>query len=231
MEYARPIMATFPAGITTLTFDCYGTLIDWEGGLTRSFADIFGPQALERRAELFEAYVRTEARLEAGPYLSYRDILGEVTQQLARHFDWKITDVKQSRLAELLPTWTPFADTDAALVRLKKKFRLGILSNINRDLFAGTARHFSVPFDFVVTAEDVRSYKPSMGHFSRMLEKHSTLDTTLHVAQSQFHDGRPANALGLAFAWINRYNDPVDPTVRALGAYPDLRSLADDLTA
>jgi 2-haloalkanoic acid dehalogenase type II len=231
MGYALRVMARIPSGITTLTFDCYGTLIDWEGGLTRTFVEVFGPKALERRTELFAAYVQTEATLESGPYLSYREILREVTLRLGRQFGWSVPTEKADRMAELLPTWTPFADTDEALVRLKKKFRLGILSNIDRDLFAGTARHFSVEFDFIVTAEDVRSYKPSMGHFRRMLEKHGTPGSTLHVAQSQFHDGRPANALGLAFAWINRYNDPVDPSVSALGIYPDLKSLADELTA
>lgn len=216
--------------IDTLTFDCYGTLIDWEGGLTRSFAEIFGPEALKRRAELFAAYVPIEAELEKGPYLSYRDILGEVTKRLARQFDWNLSKSHENRLAELLPTWTAFADTNAALIRLKEKFRLGILSNIDRDLFAQTAKHFSVEFDFVITAQDVRSYKPSPGHFHRMLAEFGKKDRVLHVAQSQFHDGRVANALGLAFAWINRYNDAADSTVRADGVYPDLKSLAEDLT-
>ncbi len=217
--------------IQTLTFDCYGTLIDWEGGLIRSFVDIFGPQTLERRQELFEAYVQIEAELEGGPYRRYREILHEVTHRLSKRFGWPMSKEKCNRLAELLPTWTPFADTNDALLRLKKKFRLGILSNINRDLFAGTAKQFSVSFDFIVTAEDVGSYKPSMGHFRRMLEHDGDPASTLHVAQSQFHDGRPANALGLAFAWINRYNDPADPEVAAQGVYTDLKSLADDLLA
>jgi 2-haloacid dehalogenase len=217
--------------VKTLTFDCYGTLIDWEGGLTQSFVDIFGLQAVVRRRELFDAYVAIEAEIEGCPFRKYHEVLNEVTDRLSRRFDWKLTDEKRFRLADLLPTWAPFADTDAALVRLKKKYRLGILSNIDRDLFAGTASHFSVKFDFIVTAEDVRSYKPSLGHFHRMLEKHGDKETTLHVAQSQYHDGRPANALGLAFAWINRYNEPADPKVAANGVYPDLKSLADELLA
>ena len=213
----------------TLTFDCYGTLIDWEGGLTRSFVDIFGPQILERRKELFAEYVRVEAELEAGEYKTYRDILHEVTHRLGKRFGWPMSKEKCSRLAELLSTWTPFADTNAALEKLKRKFRLGVLSNIDRDLFAGTAKQFPVSFDFVVTAQDVQSYKPAPGHFHRMLERHGQLETTLHVAQSQYHDGRPANSLGLAFVWINRYNDPVDPEVKANGVFPDLASLAREL--
>lgn len=226
-----PGIAVIRDRITTLTFDCYGTLIDWEAGLTRSLADVFGPQAVERRKELFEAYVAAEAEIEGGEYRSYRDVLHEVTHRLGKQFGWPMTRDKCNRLAELLPTWTPFADTGAALARLKRKFRLGILSNVDRDLFADTARHFPVAFDFVVTAEDVQSYKPAQPHFLRMLDHHGDRSTTLHVAQSQFHDGRPANALGIAFAWINRYNDPADPLVRTDGVYADLRSLADDLNA
>jgi 2-haloacid dehalogenase len=215
--------------ITTLSFDCYGTLIDWEGGLSRSFEQIFGPEALLRRQELFETYVQIEAHLEKGSYRPYRVILNEVVGRLGRRFGWKLTAKRRFLLPELLPTWAPFPDTNEALQRLKKKYRLGVLSNIDRDLFAGTAKHFPVAFDFVVTAEDVQSYKPAPGHFHQMLEKYGEKQSTLHIAQSQFHDGKPANDLGIAFAWINRYNEPADPEVVASGVYPDLKSLADDL--
>lgn len=224
-------LADIRKNIQTLTFDCYGTLIDWEGGLTRSFEKIFGPEAVARRQELFETYVQIEAHIEGGPYRPYRDILNEVVGRIGRRFGWKLTAKRRFLLPELLPTWTPFGDTNDALKRLKKKFRLGILSNIDRDLFAGTAKHFPIAFDFVVTAEDVQSYKPAHGHFHRMLEKHGEKQSTLHVAQSQFHDGTPANELGIAFAWINRYNEPADPEVVAAGVYPDLKSFADVLLA
>ncbi len=217
--------------IKTLTFDCYGTLIDWEAGLTRSFEQIFGPQALSRRQELFETYVQIEAHIEGGAYRPYREILNEVVGRLGRRYGWKLTAKRRFLLPELLPTWAPFADTNDALKRLKKKYRLGLLSNIDRDLFARTAKQFPIAFDFVVTAQDVQSYKPALGHFHHMLEKHAEKQSTLHVAQSQCHDGRPANELGIAFAWINRYNEPADREVIASGVYPDLKSLADTLLA
>jgi len=212
---------------TTLTFDCYGTLIDWSAGLWRSFAKIFGPSVAERKQEWFDAYVRTEAEIESGPYRPYREILALVTTRLAKQFNLPLPPDHSARLAEMLPRWAPFPDTKDALARLKKKFRLGVLSNIDKDLFADTARQLGVPFDFIVTAEDVRSYKPALGHFHCLRDKHGGLDSALHVAQSLYHDGVPANELGLAFVWINRYKEPNRTGVRPLAEFPDLRSFAD----
>jgi len=211
----------------TITFDCYGTLIDWSAGLWQSFAAIFGPVVAERKQEWFEAYVRVEAEVESGPYRSYREILAVVTERLAREFDLPLPAGREAKLAEMLPGWAPFPDTNAALTRLKKRFRLGVLSNVDKDLFAGTAKQFDVEFDFVVTAEDVRSYKPAHGHFQRLIDSHGDIETALHVAQSLYHDGAPANKLGLAFVWINRYKELNNTGVRPLAEFPDLRSFAD----
>lgn len=211
----------------TITFDCYGTLIDWSAGLSRSFATIFGPAVDERKQEWFDAYVRVEAEVESGPYRSYREVLAFVTERLARHFDLHLSPGREAKLAELLPGWAPFPDTIDALKRLKQRFRLGVLSNVDKDLFAGTAKQFGVAFDFVVTAEDVRSYKPAYGHFQRLVDAHGGIETALHVAQSLYHDGAPANELGLAFVWINRYKERNKSSVRPLAEFPDLRSFAD----
>lgn len=226
-----PALSEIRGRFKTLTFDCYGTLIDWKGGLAGSFLEIFGPAALSRQQDLFALYVEIEAHVESGPYRPYREILNEVVGRLGRRIGKKLTAKRRYLLPELLPTWKPFADTNEALRRLKKKFRLGVLSNIDRDLFARTATHFSIPFDFVITADDVASYKPAQGHFVRMLKEHGPKENVLHVAQSQFHDGRPANSLGIAFAWINRYNEAADSNVVSTGTYPDLKTLADALLA
>jgi 2-haloacid dehalogenase len=130
-------------------------------------------------------------------------------------------------LAETLPEWRPFPDTNEALRRLKDRYRLGILSNIDQDLFTETARHFEVDFDVVVTAEDVRSYKPGHLHFLKLIEDYADSDSVLHVAQSLYHDGRPAGDLNIAFVWINRYNEVNTEGVTPLAEYPDLKSLAD----
>jgi len=212
---------------TTITFDCYGTLIDWSAGLWRSFAAIFGPVVTERKLEWFKAYVRVEAEVESGPYRSYREVLAVVTERLAREFDLPLPVGQKGMLAEMLPGWAPFPDTKDALARLKQRFRLGVLSNVDRDLFAGTAKQLGVAFDFVVTAEDVRSYKPAHGHFQRLIDAHGGTSRALHVAQSLYHDGAPANDLGLAFVWINRYKEQNQTSVRPLAEFPDLRSFAD----
>jgi len=213
--------------VETITFDCYGTLIDWKGGLTQFFATTFGRAAPRGVDELFDLYVRTEAAIEAGSYRSYRQVLGEVAQRLAEHLHIDLSPNSSNTLAEALPRWTPFVYTGDALVRLKRRYRLGVLSNIDRDLFGATSKHFPVAFDFVITAEDVRAYKPSPAHFHRLLSEFAERQTTLHVGQSPFHDGIPAGQTGLAFVWINRYKQCNDTMVTPLAELPDLKSLAD----
>lgn len=221
----------------TITFDCYGTLIDWAGGLRRSFAQAFGPEQSVREDTLFDAYVRAEAEEESKPYRPYRDILAATTERLANQLGFELPKGASDILAHTLPDWTPFPDTNEALGRLKEKFTLGVLSNIDRDLFAGTSRHLAVEFDFLIVAEDVRSYKPSCAHFERLLETHGPRETILHVAQSLHHDGVPAGELGIPFVWINRYGETTDGNVgshsgvrggqRMLAEFSDLRSFAD----
>ena len=210
-----------------ITFDCYGTLIDWAAGLRGSLDAVFGEALTQHGEKLFEAYVQLEAVVESEPYRSYREVLAATVERLAQRFDLKLAPGGTRLLAETLPEWRPFPDTNEALTRLKENYRLGVLSNIGRDLFAGTARHFDVEFDFVVTAEDVRSYKPDHGHFRKLLDDHAKQETVLHVAQSLYHDGVPAAELGLAYVWINRYQGVNDTTVRPVAEYPDLKSLAD----
>ena len=211
----------------TITFDCYGTLIDWEAGLRRSLGEILGEIVTARPMELFEAYVRTEAEVESGAYQSYREVLASVVERLARQFKVDLPPERANALAEMLPNWAPFADTKEALRRLERRYRLGVLSNIDRELFARTARQFDVDFDFVVTAEDVQSYKPGLPHFRCLIEHHGGREDVVHVAQSLFHDGAPARELGLPFVWINRYGEERDASTPMLGEFADLGSFAD----
>ncbi len=212
--------------ITTITFDCYGTLIDWKGGLASSFRGLLGAVVDEREMDVFDAYVAIEAEEEAETFRRYREILQAVAVRMGERFGVHVDREQANGFAESLPGWTPFADTNDALARLKRRFRLGVLSNVDRDLFAGTCGHFDVAFDFVVTAEDVGSYKPALGHFHRCFSDNVGVAETLHVAQSLFHDGAPAAELGLAYVWINRYKQTNETKVKPLAAFPDLTGLA-----
>lgn len=211
----------------SLTFDCYGTLIDWDAGLRRAFAEAFGPAIRGRMDELYDVYNRIEAEVESEAYRTYAEVIREALRRVGRHFGLAAEALADDALVRALPTWTPFADTNEALVRLKERFRLGVLSNIDRNLFAQTARHFPIAFDFVITAEDVRGYKPGRGHFQRVIAEQGPAASLVHVAQSLFHDGEPARDLGLAFVWINRYKHSPMGSAVPLAEFADLRSFAD----
>jgi 2-haloacid dehalogenase len=183
------------ARFDALTFDCYGTLIDWETGLLGALREI--AEADDDR--LLSRFAEAERAIEAGPYRSYREVLREVLRRIAP------ADTERDALARSLPDWPVFPDTVASLEALRRRYRLAIVSNVDDDLFAGTARHLRVPFDAVVTAQQVGSYKPAPAHFHRVLERLSLpREKVLHVAQSRYHDIAPAKALGWSTVWVNR---------------------------
>ena len=156
-----------PDPYEVITFDCYGTLIDWEGGISGAFLETAAEEGvkLEREAVL-RAYEEIEPIVEAETYRSYRGVLGETALRIAERFGWHINTDRASFLAESLPRWRPFADTNPALERLASAgVKFGILSNVDDDLLAGTLKHFTVDFDLLVTAQKVRSYKPGFEHF------------------------------------------------------------------
>jgi 2-haloalkanoic acid dehalogenase type II len=195
-----------------LTFDCYGTLIDWERGITDAFDAAARADGvwLDHEATL-AAYHDIEPRLQAERYRPYRDVLALTARAVADRLGWTLVPGAEAFLPDSVPSWPPFSDTNAALRRLKDAgHRLAILSNIDDDLLARTRRHLDVEFDFVVTAQQVGSYKPAPAHFTAARERVG-VGRWLHVAQSYFHDIRPARALGIPTAWINRKRDtPLD---------------------
>lgn len=217
-----------------ISFDCYGTLVDWERGIRGYFERLAASQGRPAdAAALFDAYVRVEARLEAGPYRPYRQIVDEAARQVAREAGWPEEAVaRMGSLAATIPDWPPFQDSAEALERLGAFGRLAVLSNIDRDLLAGTLRRLPVEFDIVVTAEDVRSYKPAEGHFRRCLEigGHRP-EEQLHVAQSVFHDIEPAKRLGLACVWVNRRGEPAERGRRADAVFANLSEMVAALVA
>jgi len=200
-----------------ITFDCYGTLIDWESGILGVLRPMLRSHRLGLNDQgILELYAAIESRLEAGPYLPYRQVLEMTVERLAARLGFAATAEEMASLPESVRIWTPFPDTVRALARLKVRYKLAILSNIDDDLFAGSAKRLEVPFDQVVTAQQVGSYKPTLKNFEVLLERIGVpREAVLHVAQSRFHDIRPAKQLGLSTVWVNRRRDR-----RGTGATP-----------
>lgn len=211
-----------------VTFDCYGTLIDWEGGIAGAFAGAARARgAALDPARLLAAYHEIERTVQAETYRSYRDVLAETARRVAARLDWPLAADQARFLADSVADWPAFPDTNPALERLATAgYRLGILSNVDNDLLAGTRQRFTVPFSLIVTAEEAGSYKPAPGHFTAA-RRHIGSDRWLHAAQSDFHDIRPARALGIANAWINRKGERPAGGSQADREFRDLTGLAD----
>ncbi|MEK6405575.1 MAG: HAD family hydrolase [Acidobacteriota bacterium] len=193
-----------------ITFDCYGTLIDWESGIIGAFQSEAAIDGVELSGEqIIAAYAGEEPQVESAPYRPYRDVLSETARCVAATLGWKLAPERAGFLAASLPDWKPFSDTNSALERLGRRFKLGILSNIDDDLLTATRRHLSVDFDLIVTAQQVRSYKPGFAHFKEAIAR-AGAKRLLHAAQSYFHDVVPAGKLGIPAVWINRKGSHVD---------------------
>jgi 2-haloacid dehalogenase len=197
------------AAFEVLTFDCYGTLIDWEAGLATAMRDALGDRASAVDSEdLLERYGRYEAAAEAGPYQPYREILASGLKGVAEELGVGVSDEAAERFGGSVVDWPPFADSSAALQRLATRYRLGVLTNCDDDLFAASNARLGAEFDWIVTAQQVRAYKPSEASFRVLLDRLAvdgvTPDRVLHVAQSLYHDHAPAQRLGLTTVWIDR---------------------------
>jgi 2-haloacid dehalogenase len=213
------------------TFDCYGTLIDWEGGLGAFLYD----QALRSRderangRELRERWEAIQFEVIQGDYRPYRDVLAESLRLLAAERGWPYSDEDGKALARSMRSWQPFADTAPALRRAREAgIKLVIVSNTDRDIIEHSLRHIEVPFDAVVTAEDVGSYKPALPHFERALEVTGLApEQILHVAFGFKYDIGPAQQLGFRSAWVNRHGEPKPGPASPDLEWPDLWGLAE----
>jgi 2-haloacid dehalogenase len=212
-----------------ITFDCYGTLIDWETGLL---------EALSRHVDaddaVLEAFARHEARLEAGPYLTYKQVLAGCLRALGEELGFDVSDDEAHAFAHSVKDWPAFPDSAEALQGLRNHAKLAVITNCDDDLFAASNARLGVAFDWVITAEQARGYKPRRENFEFAFTRIGLPpERILHVAQSLFHDHVPAKALGMTTVWIDRRGDragsgatpPADaqPDFRL----PDLRSLAE----
>jgi 2-haloalkanoic acid dehalogenase type II len=222
-----------PTRFDVITFDCYGTLIDWERGIQGAFAlEAYRSGTSFDGPSILSSYLKLEPQVESGPYRPYREILAEVASRVAEEFDWEIEPGRSDFLASSLPGWEPFEDTGPALRRLSDEgYRLGILSNIDDDLLAGSLRRLPEVFDpeLIVTAQAVGSYKPAPAHFEEARGRIGNR-RWLHAAQSLFHDIRPATGLGIPAAWVNRSRrSQPDDGPAPLIEVPNLAALADAL--
>jgi 2-haloacid dehalogenase len=214
-----------------LTFDCYGTLIDWERGLLAALRPIVGETPGDE--ELLERYARHEAELEAGEYMRYRDVLATAVRRLGDELGIAVSDADAAAFGGSVADWPAFPDSAAALARLAGRYRLAAITNCDDDLFAHSAAKLGSPFTWVITAQQAGAYKPSERGFQLAFE---TLDVPreriLHVAQSLFHDHVTAKRLGMRSVWIDRRHDragsgatpPADAQPDA--TFPDMASFA-----
>ena len=223
------------APFAALTFDCYGTLIDWETGLLNSLRPVLAAHRVRLSDEaILGNYAEFEETAQRGDYRPYKEILQTVVQQFGSRFGFAPDEAERNILVSQFDAWRPFPDTAAALHTLSQRFSLNIVSNIDDDLFAITAQHLPVPFANIITAQQVGSYKPAPRHFEAAIERIGLpKERILHVAQSLFHDIAPTNALGFTNVWVNRAKarHGFGATRPALAhpdlEVPDLQTLAD----
>ena len=208
-----------------LTFDCYGTLIDWEAGILAGLHTVLDPWAVTVDDEdLLVRYAGHEASIEAGPYLRYREVLARGLAGLSAELDIRPSPDELAAFGGSVADWPAFPDSTEALTRLHDRFELAVITNCDDDLFAASNRRLGVDFDFVITAQQAGGYKPSHRNFELAFERIGRpRDRILHVAQSLFHDHVPAKSLGLTTAWINRRHDrPGSGATPPAEATPDL---------
>ena len=190
-----------------LSFDCYGTLVDWETGITTAVAGIFARHGVRKtRDEILALFASAEPKVQtSGEFLDYRRVLSDVMQLMAWEASIRLTSAEAQLLPDSLPSWPIFPDALAALKTLQQRYRLAIISNVDDDLFAQSEQALDIKFDAVVTSQQARVYKPSLVGFNLAQERMVVeKDRWLHVGESLYHDIGPANRLGIDSVWVNR---------------------------
>jgi 2-haloacid dehalogenase len=205
------------------TFDCYGTLIDWNGGVSHALRQVFGREEV---GDLLASYHEVEPLIQAEQYRTYREVLDLSLARIAESEGRELTSDERTALSDSLPSWPAFPEVPAALQELQSRgWKLAILSNCDRDLIASSIARLGVQFDEVVVAEDVESYKPGPAHWVRFAQRTGADgDRHAHVAASLFHDIEPTHDLGLRNVWVNRLGEqatvPPDREIRDLSPLP-----------
>jgi len=221
-----------PSAVRALTFDCYGTLIDWETGIRaylRRLLDRKGARDVDTEAFFRHWYWQCEVPTIQGPFMVYHEVLRTSVRQALQDFNISLEPDDGADFGEDMKTWVPFADTHAVLTRLASRYPLCIISNTARDIIAESVRQMDVQFAEIVTAQDVGAYKPSPRGFEEALKRLGLLPgQVLHVFQSKFADLDRAQPLGFQTAWINRQGENLEPErPRPDWIFPDLAPVAE----
>lgn len=206
-----------------LSFDCYGTLVDWETGISDAVAEALTRQGIHKsHSEILQLFANAEPRVQSSPdYLDYRHVLREVMATIGSDLGLRLTESELACLVDTLPRWPVFPDAADALSAMKSRYKLAIISNVDDDLFAGTARALGIEFDAVLTSQQARSYKPNLRNFNLAAQRMEVEKAEwLHIAESLYHDIGPANRLGIASVWVNRADR--GGGTRQTDAVPDL---------
>jgi 2-haloacid dehalogenase len=218
-----------------LTFDCYGTLIDWEAGIWDTLGSIFAAHRIDLIPDrALELYGELETAVEGGAYREYKVVLRTVLEGMGERLGFAPTPEELRQFSTSVKDWPAFPDSAQALRALQRKYRLAVISNVDDDLFAFSAQRLQVRFDWIITAQQAKSYKPSMNNFRVAFDRMGVpQNRILHVAQSLFHDIAPAKSLGLSTVWVNRRQNKegfgATPAAHARPdlEVPDLRTLAE----
>jgi 2-haloacid dehalogenase len=222
-----------PKNVTFVTFDVYGTLIDRDTGIYEAFAAEAARDGIELdRAELLALVREITREIEGGSYELYAEVLRRTAIEVARRMNWPLEPSRSGFLPDSVQRWKPFRETNAQLTKLAKKYKLGLLSNIDDKLLGQTRRHIPVDFDLVVTAQQVRSYKPDPAHFTECARRMGGKRGWVHVAASHYHDVVPCVKARVPVIWLNRTKETLDASQRKPTAEaPNLREAAKLLGA
>ena len=222
-----------PKNVTFVTFDVYGTLIDWESGIYDAFAAEAAKDGVEiDRATLIPMFHEIEREIESGSYELYAEVLRRTAMEVAKRLEWPLEPSRSGFLPDSVARWLPFREANAAMDRIAKRYEVGIVSNIDDKLLGQTRRHIPTDFDLVVTAQQVRSYKPELPHFTECARRMGGKRGWVHVAASHYHDVVPCVKQRVPVIWVNRSKEVLDSSQKKPTAeVPNLKEAAKLLGA
>jgi len=217
-----------PKNVTFVTFDVYGTLIDRDTGIYEAFAAEAGRDGVELdRAEVLALVREITREIEGGSYELYAEVLRRTAIEVAKRLEWDLEPSRSGFLPDSVQRWKPFKETNVQLAKLARKYKLGLLSNIDDKLLGQTRRHIPTDFDLVVTAQQVRSYKPDPAHFTECARRMGGKRGWVHVAASHYHDVAPCIKARVPVIWVNRTKETLDSSQRKPTAeVPNLKEAA-----